>query len=522
MIKKINQYLVTHHPQIWNTKLVWVLSAILITHLLYFIAGYLHFDDFNKLHIYSDINSTVVYSTNIGFSVLTSFLILVVWLVFYLRNNPFKSIYPLKPSYFITEFSIIFIIAFSGILFYKSYAVGFVLAAKNKTADVNLVEELNTLNLAHALIPEDKRDYKLHSSCDSLDYIDSLQKLGFKSREYYNDDESILEETETIKTKVITSYDDSLVGVAIRDFERREKEDNNLSLLHYCHKESDILDSATLSKYEINNRVNQLLQSGNKKEVAAILERFEKMTKKYGIENTAATRMYTEYAFSSSKFRPSHFVNNVHLSKEDAAYSEAEDVGYNFPNGKIDFEDLEKSLVNIYGIRNDKGTEFKFWLLMLYLAFAGSLLLFTFRLTPIRVWFTAIAAHFGLNILVGLIGALTIRNEHGFYFMAYIIFIGAYIAHITLRNRYKKTAGVMLVWVSWWLPFLGILVLEHLKDAFRPKEYYNGKIHGISPTYDFLTDNADWLILFVLVLSFLYIGWGITRHFRTWMALPEE
>ena len=80
----------------------------------------------------------------------------------------------------------------------------------------------------------------------------------------------------------------------------------------------------------------------------------------------------------------------------------------------------------------------------------------------------------------------------------------------------------MLVWVSWWLPFLGILVLEHLKDAFRPKEYYNGKIHGISPTYDFLTDNADWLILFVLVLSFLYIGLVITRHFRKWMALPEE
>ncbi|MGZ8537004.1 MAG: hypothetical protein ACXWV9_02020, partial [Flavisolibacter sp.] len=40
MIKRINQHLLTHYPLIWNTRIIWVLSANFILHLLFFLAGF--------------------------------------------------------------------------------------------------------------------------------------------------------------------------------------------------------------------------------------------------------------------------------------------------------------------------------------------------------------------------------------------------------------------------------------------------------------------------------------------------
>jgi len=43
MFKKIQQYLLTHYPLLWNIKIVPVLATTLIVNLLFFMSGYFIF-----------------------------------------------------------------------------------------------------------------------------------------------------------------------------------------------------------------------------------------------------------------------------------------------------------------------------------------------------------------------------------------------------------------------------------------------------------------------------------------------
>lgn len=511
MIKRTNQYLVTHHPQIWNTKLVWVLGASFITHIIFYIAGYLHFDDFAKLHQYTRIDNNFVESTNVGFAALMSFLILIIWLVFYLRNNPFKSLYPLKKSYFIAEFAIIALVVASSVTFYKTYALGFCQAVKNKTADIDLVEQINTYNLAKAFIPEDAADYKIHSVCDSIDYIDSLNSLN---RTIWD------AESESFVYDSTKAYIDTL----IKQFNRRKLEDANLSILHYCQKSHFIynnnIDSLTYSKYEISNQVQQLLTTSNKQKVSKLLADLEGMCKLYKVDYNIVIAAYADYAFASSKHIPVNFVNRKYVDEEDVVYNSRE----KYNEKSIEFEELTTSLDNINRVRTFT-FDYEFWLINLYFIIGLSIVLFTFRLTPIRVWFTAIAAHLGLPIIVALLAALLNGSSMATMILLEIIVAAALIMHFVLRNSMKKTSGVFLVWFTWWFMFIGFLICAQLLYIYQPEYVPNG--HGGStmvsnPVYDFITDYKLELAFANTVVSFFVIGLVLSRLYRKWMALPDE
>ena len=49
-ISKINKKLLESYPNIWNTKLVWMLSVALIIHVLFFILGFVSLTDPVSLH----------------------------------------------------------------------------------------------------------------------------------------------------------------------------------------------------------------------------------------------------------------------------------------------------------------------------------------------------------------------------------------------------------------------------------------------------------------------------------------
>jgi len=40
-INKVNKYLLEHYPLVWNTRLFWMITVSILTHLLFFILGYL-------------------------------------------------------------------------------------------------------------------------------------------------------------------------------------------------------------------------------------------------------------------------------------------------------------------------------------------------------------------------------------------------------------------------------------------------------------------------------------------------
>lgn len=95
MLKKINQKLLSQYPLLWNTKAVFVLPLAALIHLLFYLVGFfvpIQVDELWMQHYFEDFTETMI-------SVLISTLIIIIWLVFYLRNNPFKSFYTLGRAY---------------------------------------------------------------------------------------------------------------------------------------------------------------------------------------------------------------------------------------------------------------------------------------------------------------------------------------------------------------------------------------------------------------------------------------
>jgi magnesium-transporting ATPase (P-type) len=175
MIKKIRQldtYFLLHYPQLWNLRIVWMAPAIIILHILFYIAGYVYFSDNTQLHGGAQISQHMVSFGDLVFSELVGILLIILWLVFYLRNNPLKSFYPLPRWYWVIEVSVVFTILLGCTTLYTSFARGYWDSIDHHTKRVDLTDEVNTLNLAYGLLPVSDRDYSLHACCDSLHYTE--------------------------------------------------------------------------------------------------------------------------------------------------------------------------------------------------------------------------------------------------------------------------------------------------------------------------------------------------------------
>src|SRR3712207_1270155 len=110
MFKKWNNHLLTHYPLLWNTRIVWVLAFNFLLHLLFLVSGFFSLRAADIIH-YSSIWS-VGGPSLFTLSVLCSLLVLIVWLIFYLRNNAFKNFYRIGRWYLAKEFLLIMIVVF--------------------------------------------------------------------------------------------------------------------------------------------------------------------------------------------------------------------------------------------------------------------------------------------------------------------------------------------------------------------------------------------------------------------------
>jgi hypothetical protein len=88
MLTKIQKYLLLNHPIIWNTKFFPMLVFGFIFNVLFFGLGYLN----GTINFQEYYNSDSIALPMI-FGILTIILTLIVWLVFYFKNNSLKSFY---------------------------------------------------------------------------------------------------------------------------------------------------------------------------------------------------------------------------------------------------------------------------------------------------------------------------------------------------------------------------------------------------------------------------------------------
>ena len=495
MLKKINQYLVTHYPQIWNTKLVWVLPVSILLNICFWVAGYMAFNP-RMLNIFSYLEIGMISEYFVYASAIASIFVFILWLVFYLRNNPLKRMYPLSRAYFLKELIIIFTIVLCSALFFKSYMDGFYYQARHNDTEETMINEANTANLAMAFIPVLSVDYSKRFSCRMSHYIDSLYKHPYK---------------ESVARQLIAEAEI----------------DTSLSINYYCSTSIKFLTERDklLSKNSISDSVNAMLERGNKKEVAALLAKFEEICKKYHVKYDINISKYADYAFATATHTPNHFVYTFPKSPESsipyAGVDEklAEDAQKDTRKNFIAIQELEWALENTHRINDDKW-DAKVWAIAILCILSISLFVFALRFAPIRTNIIAIVGQLVLPFLIAPV-ALLFKEKSNILALLICVFIVAYVLHILLRNRMKKLTGVLLVWLTWWMGILGPCILAYIHGKIRTYNIVNNTPVSNSSS-KWLQDNTDILLLSYAVFAIIYVGFVIGNHYRTWTALPEE
>ncbi|WP_299836224.1 hypothetical protein [uncultured Tenacibaculum sp.] len=160
-IKKINKYLVEHYPLIWNTRLVWMLALAVILHLGFFIAGFLSINSQENVAAHYTLSGFYYDSPALLIGSLISIVSLLLWIIYYLKNNAFKSLYPFKKGKLFLQFCITFVILFTNITHYYSYKKGVVTKIK-KLYDWNEIDtDIKKFNNAAIFFLKNRTNYDI-------------------------------------------------------------------------------------------------------------------------------------------------------------------------------------------------------------------------------------------------------------------------------------------------------------------------------------------------------------------------
>jgi len=503
MIKKINKFLLLYFPLVWNTRAFWMFLILLGLHFIFYCSGWWYFDGFKRLQGVSG-STSVVSNANFAYALIISVLLIIVWLVYYLRNNPFKSFYPLVRGYFAMEFCIIFLIMMGFITLPETYARGFYDAIEHNTKEVNLTSEVNTLNLAFALIPQTASDYASHNCCDSLEYRNSQRYLILKAHE-----DSMEGAEARSKEGVYAADGDGDEEDSMR--QRKHPSYYDYSYLNFCRQYSGFYDSAVLDRKGVSAKIQWLLTSGNKAEVAAILKRFEDMCIKYRVEYTVNIPSYTNLAFKDERHSATRFLNE---NDETATITRT-----------LDFAALDQVLTKIHNSRH-RDFEPGLWVFNLFFALFLALALYSFRLSSTRIWLISLVAAGVILIIYGISVALIRGDYFALCFAIALVILFYLLFHFMRSARRKTVAGVSLVLFSWSFPGLLFLIQGLVSEITRPKSIYNPLTftytHPASPVYSFLEDHEVLLYAIYFVVNFLVVVTVLYRHYRSWQAIDEE
>jgi hypothetical protein len=490
MFKKIDTYLLTHYPLIWNTKALWVSLVSLSIHLLFYLAGLLPIFSWSAFKDYNP------WSPDFGtgmLSVALSLLILVLWLFHYLKNNAFKVFYPLDKIYLIKEFLLIFFLLLISTTFFWTNQWGKTHAGRFFSAKINLVEEANTINMAMNFLPTEAYHFDYSNRCNE----------NFTSGPIENQ----YSDTETIEYPAEETYSD-------------EPSSNRIySYLYYCHTYiSESYIKSQKGYWDMKTRrqkADRWLKEGHKDSIKQVIHAYLKLHKKFGLDYNLNVDKWVDGIFKKApKFE---FYSDETLSSGyDYSYPNASYIAYWNMNTIIgNVAECRVSVFNPEGILG--------WI---YTALGLSIVLFGFRTLGIRTWFITLVGSILLSIFIPLFSVLVMQSEElvvmGFLLLLGAVFVFFAIGQIAQRSL-KTFAGVVLYWAILGLQAYFFLIALFVMELDKPD--YNlpyDQRELLNPTYHFIQDHMmqigyiNALVGFVLILLFY-----IPMVYK-WKGIPEE
>jgi hypothetical protein len=500
MFKNLYQRLLTHSPLLWNTRVVWVMGVSLIIHLLFFLGGIAEVSVGTLKNYYS--LSSVLSGGVFTFSILCSLAIIIIWLVFYLRNNAFKSFYIIDKYHSLKEFCIIIVILFFSIIFFESYKWGAWLKTRTITGKEQLVKEANIVNLASAFIPRSKGDYFKLIDCDNVPgrqvtYQEAIDYFDTARSDYFDSNNIIIR-------KVL-------------------KEKDAFSYKNYC-KEFINLDNykGFVPPLQWRDKRNRWIDNRNKDSIRLVLEECVAICKKYTIPQLIIPEELASLVFADSLHNVTRFFGRPFNDYSSQQFDYFDDYDLNRALNFID---------NCYPESKYDEDTIIFFTVEMYIAICLSILLFCYRLYSKRVFLISIVGTIVWAILFTLFGISSsgVAGVSWFYIFLFALFI--LIAIISLNSNGNKTStGVLLNWHIFMAPFVIMLIVllintnyhDHIYNSFPYRNPSDAELKNKYPAGYWVNNHTELLFRLNLLFVFLYIAFFFTRLSKKWHIMPEE
>ncbi|WP_051349311.1 hypothetical protein [Chryseobacterium gregarium] len=386
-IKQFNQSLLEKYPTLWNTKIVWMLLASIIIHIVFFFIGYISHSDPESLQKF-DVSDDYFTDGMIFIHLIISILMIVGWLILMFKNNAFKSFYPASKWKLFSQFLQYFIIIFSCTTFFFSYMAGFKLFITNTYPDGKMSENVEVINRTYPFFSQDIENYTLDNKvfpqypgifCEThIEKIDRNKKYFVyydRVYQYYtlysktvavkdnNSDyqfpgtepenrfayseknehsetfyfkKEVVDLSSYIKTTDLTFYNFSNIF-----YRNNLKEKMFLQRGDYYNQfTDDDKNSYKKERFEINRLTAQLLDKRNPAEIERLMNDFLKISKEFGISNNLDARNWVKMVYHPEDFKVRSFIKKYRTNPGEAydpnRNGQYDDYGYTTATETID------------------------------------------------------------------------------------------------------------------------------------------------------------------------------------------
>lgn len=504
MFKKIQKYLLINNPPLWNTKVVPMTCFLLLIHLVFFVIGFFLGEmDFRETERnYMNKNQEIV----VFFSVLISILTLILWLVYYFKNNGFKSFYPKNNWSLFKEWSIIFVVSLMLCTVHLSYLKGYDARIKSYYSEEEAIKRSETISKASI-------------------FYGTVYGEGITI-------DTIINDTATVWTRDYIVFN--------------KKKYSTESLINKEIQSSYFFDPLhdSLTKIKVKN----WLINGEKDSIKTVMKDYFKLIKEHDLETNL-----TEDKWFSMVYTPPTFIQKRVIAKRKVVsyndYSGYEDEygtvttpaaeasidtvneyikilnkeRYVFNKAYLPADQLEYNYEKIAKIYIFSSATVEMLLVSLYFAIALSILIFSFRVTSGKNWLITLISMGIFNVVLGIFSA--VFSEELIYLcgiLALFLAVITYFVIVVIRKTKKGISAIALNFLLWLFPFfipaVFVLVTEILRYIYPYRDYLEPHRH---PYVKWMDDHAEamgWLNLIFIVLMILLLSFKI----KQWKGIAES
>ncbi|CAM3975924.1 hypothetical protein FLAN108750_02655 [Flavobacterium antarcticum] len=510
MFKNFNHKFVYNYPLIWNTKIIPFLLISLLIHLLFFAVGYQNAIVHSvQIHNYYNQDSNAI-TINL-FAILISVLVSIIWCVLYFRNNAFKAFYPKTNNALFKEWMLILIFCLSTF----SYALSAVLGANVQMRS----------NMSHKVVLE---------RCETISKASMFLQGSFKESNW---------EDKTVNGKIIQVQRDSFPFEGKR-YALNSLMNKNMEMFPSFNSESDSLRRLQVQRW---------MKRDDKAQILKIFQDYFAVANEHKLKSNISAEQWMDLVYNYPEFTTYKVIGTSERDllyeygfKENEVVMESDDVissrdtttttikteneqQYVYSKYYVSHKPLYRFYAKVAEAWGNSLVDLDYIMVVLYLGFGGSLLVFSFRVTSARKWTISLIAMGVVQIIFGIGTALfSYSLTFPMLYLLYFLLVFVYFIVVYYQKKGKKLSGIALNQMLWllpgFLPMIYVIVMDFVKKYSGYNNRYNfetGVVVEEFPKIDWIETNVVLLAQLNLLLL-VFVLFLLSRVIKKWRGIPEE